>query len=191
MTERRRYEEAIAFVATAVILSALVHIVVVLAAPHVATGSAFARLTPIGKRDETVLLPRASPSERMFPFADPVVAAAVCRYDLASGPLRVKAPAGRLTSSISFHARNGLVYYALTDRAAVNGVVEAVLGTPASLRALAAHDEEESPSRDLRIAAPAREGYVMIRVFSDFPSLYPAAEAQAKRLACSPEPVPP
>jgi uncharacterized membrane protein len=191
MTERIRYEEAVAFVSAAFILAALVHVIVVLLAPHVATRNAFARLAPIGKLDETVLLPRAGPSQRMLPFADPAVATAFCRYDLASGPIRVEAPEGRLSFSISFHTRGGLVYYALTDRAAVNDVVEAVLGTPAHLRALAAHDDEESPSRDLRVAAPAREGYVMIRVFSEFPSLYPAAEAEARRLTCRPEPVPP
>ena len=191
MTGRNRYEEAVAAVAATFILAMLVHIAVVLLAPHVATNNAFARLAPNGRPNETVSLPPAGPSERMLPFADPAVATAFCRYDLASGPIRVEAPPGRSMSSISFHTRYGLVYYALTDRAAVNGVVSAVLGTPADLRALAAHDDQESPSRDLRVAAPAREGYVMIRVFSEFPSLYPAAEAEAKRLTCRPEPVPP
>ena len=141
--------------------------------------------------DETVLLPRAGPAERLLPFADPAVAMAFCRYDLASGPIRVTAPAGRAFSSISFHTRRGLVFYALTDKAATHGVIEAVLGTPTGSSALAAHDDEEDPSHDLRVAAPAREGYVVIRVFSEFPSLYPEAEAEAKRLTCKPEPVPP
>jgi uncharacterized membrane protein len=191
MTGRRRSEEVVVSIAAALILAILVHIVVVLLAPHVATRNAFARLAPMGAPNETVLLPSASPSERTLPFADPAVATAFCRYDLAAGPIRVTAPAGRQMSSISFHTRSGVVYYALTDRAAVNGVVQAVVGKPAHLRALAAHDDEESPSRDLRIAAPAGEGYVMIRVFSEFPSLLSAAEAQARRLTCRPEPVPP
>jgi hypothetical protein len=58
------------------------------------------------------------------------------------------------------------------------------------VRALAAHDDEEAPSRDLRVAAPEHEGYVLMRVFSEFPSVYPEAEAQATRLTCKPEPVP-
>jgi hypothetical protein len=65
-----------------------------------------------------------------------------------------------------------------------------VLGTPAEVRALAAHDDEESPSHDLRVAAPASEGFVLVRVFSEFPSLYDEAEAEAKRLTCKPEAVP-
>ncbi len=126
----------------------------------------------------------------MLPYADPAVAMAICRYDLASGPIRVRAPAGRAFASISFHTRRGLAFYALTDKAATRGVIDAVLGTPEDLRALAAHDDEEAPSRDLRVAAPAREGYVMFRVFSELPSLYPAAAAEAKQLTCKAEPVP-
>jgi uncharacterized membrane protein len=190
MTERLRIDDAVAYVAATVILAALVHFVVVLLAPYVAARDAFARLAPLGALNETVSLPRAGPAERKFPYADPAVAMAFCRYDLASGPIRVSAPAGRSFSSISFHTRRGLVFYALTDKAATHGVVDAVLGTPDEVRALAAHDDEESPSRDLRVAAPAREGYVVIRVFSEFPSLYSEAETEAKRLTCQPEHVP-
>jgi uncharacterized membrane protein len=190
MTGLRR-DEAAASLAAAFILAALVHLIVVVLASYVAADDAFVRLAPLGELNETVLLPRASPSERMLPYADPAVAMAFCRYNLAFGPIRVQAPAGRSFSSISFHTRKSLVFYALTDKAATHGVVDAVLGTAADVRALAAHDDEESPSRDLRVAAPAREGYVMFRVFSEFPSLYPEAEAEAKRLTCKPEPVPP
>jgi uncharacterized membrane protein len=191
MTEPVRFGETMVAVAAATILAALVHLTVVLVAPYVANRDAFARLAPLGALNETVALPRASPKEKMLPYADPAVAMAFCRYDLASGPIRVRAPAGRAFASISFHTRRGLVFYALTDRAATHGGVDAVLGTPQDVRALAAHDDEEAPSRDLRVAAPAREGYVMIRVFSELPSLYPEAAADAKRLTCKPEPVPP
>jgi len=190
MTERIQRDEALAYFAAGLILAALVHFIVVLLAPYVASRSAFDRIAPLGALNETVSLPRAGPAERMSAYADPAVAMAFCRYDLASGPIRVRAPAGRAFSSISFHARRDVVFYALTDKAATRGVVEAVLGTPQQVRALAAKDDEDSPSRDLRVAAPAREGYVVIRVFSEFPSLYPEAEAEAKRLTCSPEPSP-
>jgi uncharacterized membrane protein len=126
----------------------------------------------------------------MLPYADPAVAESFCRFDLASGPIRITAPSGRAFVSISFHTRRGLVFYALTDKAATHNVIEAVLGTPEDTRTLAAHDDEEDPSRDLRVAAPAREGYVLMRVFSEQPSLYPTAERNAKGLTCKPEPVP-
>jgi len=178
------------YLAAAVILAALVHFVVVLAAPLVASDDAFQRLAALGDVNATVLLPRADPSQEAFPYGDPAVAMSFCRYDLASGPIRVAAPAGRSFASISFHARRGLVFYSLTDKAAAHGVIDAVIGTPEQVQALAANDNEEDPSRDLRVAAPAPQGYVLMRAFSESPSLYPQAEAEAKRLACRPEPMP-
>ncbi len=176
--------------AAAIVLAAIVHFVVILATPFVATRDAYARLAGLGQVDETVALPAADPARRLLPYADPAVAAAFCRYDLAAGPIRVRAPTGRAFSSISFHTRHGLAFYALTDKAGAHGTIEAVLATPDDVRALAARDDEENPSRDLRIAAPDREGYVMMRVFSEMPSLRAEAEADAKRLTCAPEPVP-
>jgi uncharacterized membrane protein len=177
-------------VVAALILAAIVHLAAILVTPLVADRDAYARLARLGKVDETVALPAASPAERLLPYADPAVAMAFCRYDLGAGPIRVRAPIGRAFSSISFHTRRGLTFYALTDRAGAHGTIDAVLATPDDVRALAARDDEESPSRDLRIAAPDREGYVLIRVFSEMPSLSTEAEADARRLKCTPEPVP-
>jgi uncharacterized membrane protein len=189
MMGRFRFGEAAVYAAAAAIVAALVHLVVVLITPSVAMRDAFARLAPLGALDETFALPRPSPTEKTSPYADPAVAWAFCRYDLAAGPIRVTAPVGRAFASISFHTRRGLVFYALTDKAATHGVIDAVLATPEGVRALEAHDDVEDPSHDLRIAAPAPEGYVVTRVFSELPSLYPEAEAQAKRLVCKPEPI--
>jgi uncharacterized membrane protein len=182
--------EAATYIAAAAILAALVHLAIVLLVPLVATHDAFARLEPLGAANETVLLPRAGPRRTLLPFADPAVAMSFCRYDLSGGPLRITAPAGRAFASISFHTRRGLVFYALTDKAATHGIIEAVLATPEDIRALEARDDEEDPSRDLRVAAPARDGYAMMRVFSELPSLYPEAEAEATRLSCKAEPIP-
>ena len=176
--------------AATLILAAIVHLLTILVAPVVATRGAYARLAELGGLGETVVLPQADPARRFPPYADPAVATAFCRYDLGAGPIRVRAPAGRAFSSISFHTRHGLAFYALTDKAAARGAIDAVVATPDDVRALAARDDEESPSRDLRIAAPDREGYVMVRVFSETPGLYAEAEAVARRLTCKPEPIP-
>jgi uncharacterized membrane protein len=176
--------------AATAILAAIVHLVVILLTPLIATRDAYARLAGLGGINETVALPPADPAERLLPYADPAVAAAFCRYDLAAGPIRVRAPTGRAFSSISFHTRRGLAFYALTDRAGAHGTIGAVVATAEDVRALAARDDEENPSHDLRIAAPDREGYVVVRVFSEMPSLYAEAEADARRMTCTPEPVP-
>ena len=121
---------------------------------------------------------------------DPAVAGAFCRYDLSAGPVRVRSPTGRAGfASISFHSRRGAVFYALTDRAATHGVMEAVIVTPAQLRALVASDDEDNPSEDLRIVSPTTQGYVLARVFSEEPSLYPSAQDQATAMTCALDPL--
>jgi uncharacterized membrane protein len=82
------------------------------------------------------------------------------------------------------------VLYALTDRAATHGLMEAVVVTPSQLRELIAHDDEDDPSQDLRIVSTTNEGFVLARVFSELPSLYDAAEKQAESMSCAPEPMP-
>ena len=169
-------------------LSALVHFVVVLTIPLVATRDAFASLSHLAAPGQTIALPRATPGVRRFPFLDPAVATAFCRYDLSDGPVRVRAPLGRAGfNSLSLHSRRGAVFYALTDRAAARGAIEAVIVTPAQLRALASADDEDNPSQDLRIVSPTVDGYAVRRVFSELPSLYAAAEDEAKTLGCTTE----
>lgn len=179
------------FLAAVLVVAALVHFIVILIIPVVATRDAFARLEDLGPVNATIALARASPTEQLLPYADPALATAFCRFDLSAGPERVKAPVGRAGfASLSFHTRRGAVVYALTDRAATHGLMEAIVVTPAQLRVLVAHDDEDNPSQDLRIVSPTTEGFVAMRAFSELPSLYAAAEDQVKSLSCAPEALP-
>ncbi len=183
-----RFGELLFYAAATAVLAALVHSTLVLAIPAVADHDAFSTVAALAPNGETETLPRAAPAARRFPYLDPAVAAAFCRYDLAAGPVRVRAPLGRAGfMSISFHSREGAVFFALTDRAATHGRLEAVVVTPAQLRALIAADDEDNPSQDLRIVSPTDQGFVLMRVFSEEPSLYSDAEAQAKTLQCASE----
>jgi uncharacterized membrane protein len=142
MSVTARLGGAALFVATVAATAALVHFAVVLLVPVVAAHDAFARLAELGPPGATTPLPPAGPDERRFPWDDPALAAAFCRFDLSAGPARIKAPVGRAGyASLSFHTRRGAVFYALTDRAATHGRMEAVIVTPAQLRVLVAHDD--------------------------------------------------
>jgi uncharacterized membrane protein len=191
MTFRERLGGGAVYLAAVLIVAALVHFIVILIIPLVATRDAFARLADLGPVNATIPLGRAEPGARRFPYADPALASAFCRFDLSAGPVRVKAPVGRAGfASLSFHTRRGAVLYALTDRAATHGLMEAVVVTPGQLRELIAHDDEDDPSQDLRIVSTTNEGFVLMRVLSELPSLYDAAQKQADSMNCAPEPMP-
>jgi uncharacterized membrane protein len=188
---RRRVLDVLGVVLGAAMIAALVHIAAILIIPLYATGDAFARLTPLGPVNATIALEQPGPRARLIPYRDPAVASAFCRFDLANGPLRVKAPAdGSGFVSLSFHTRRGGIFYAITDRAATRGGLAALVVTEAQLRALEAKDDEDTPVQDLRVVSTAREGFVMIRAFSEEPSLYPRAESQARAMTCANEAIP-
>lgn len=175
----------------AALTAGLVHIVAILIIPLYASNDAFARLSRLGATNATILLPEAGAGQRLFPYGDPAVAAAFCRYDLSAGPLRVKAPVARYEfSSISFHNRHGDIFYALTDRAATQNMLEALVVTEKQLRAISAHDSEDESTRELRIVSSTNEGFVLMRSFSQAPSLIAEAEERASALKCQPEAAP-
>ena len=177
--------------AVVAVLAGLVHLTSTLAIPAVAERDAYARVEALERRPfVTFSLPTASPDSRAIPFHDPALAASVCLYDLSGGPVRARAPLGRAGfASLSFHSRRGMVFYALTDRAANQGRMEALIVTPEQLRTLIAHDDEDNPSDDLRIVSPTAKGFVMARALSESADLLPAAQTQAAAMTCATEPI--
>jgi len=191
--ELRRMVFDVATVALGAGLTAgLVHIVAILLIPIYANNDAFARLSQLGPINATIPLPDAgAPQARLFPYLDPTVAAAFCRYDLRDGPVRVKAPIARYEfSSISFHTRRGQIFYALTDRAATQNALEALVVTDKQLRAIAARDSEDEAPRELRVVSATNEGFVMMRSLSQQPNQLAEAEERVKGLNCAAEPQP-
>jgi uncharacterized membrane protein len=175
----------------AAMVAALVHIVAILIIPLYASRDAFARLSPLGPVNATIALPQPGPQARLIPFGDPAVASAFCHYDLSDGPLRVKAPADPSGfSSLSFHTRRGSIFYAITDKAATHGVLEALVLTEEQLRALVAKDDEDVPVTDLRIVSATKTGFVVMRSLSEQPGLYPRAESAVRMLSCANEALP-
>jgi len=182
MSERARFLLA---TLCGLVLAVAVHIVIVLALPRYAEQDAFSRLRDTLTADNAQLVSAPGAGPTWLPRPDPAVAVAACAFDLEDGPVRVSAKTGPLFQSISLHAKGGGVFYALTDRAAVNGTLELVVMTRRQLDEALAQDDETDPSRDVRVVAPGREGLVIVRVATPLPSLRPQAEETAKAVSCS------
>ena len=75
-------------------------------------------------------IPRPTAAEApLLPFMDPAFAAAVCRYDLGDGPLKLTAPVSQAYTSVTFYTRHGVAYYGINDRAAGRRAIELDLMT--------------------------------------------------------------
>jgi uncharacterized membrane protein len=166
------------------LLAGIVHIVTVLRIPVLATHDAatvYAALGANGHADLVTPPPAGLPA---ILDGAPNSVAAVCSYDLAAGPLRVVARTGSLPLGLTVHRRGGGVAYAITDRAAIRGVLEFVVMTQEQLDERLANDEEGETSRELRVVSPSLQGLVVARVVVRRAFDRSEAEALATGVAC-------
>jgi uncharacterized membrane protein len=174
------------------VLAAFVHIVSILAMPQLAPRDAFRRLAALGAANQFHPLPRAAPGAELFPFNDPAVATGVCVYDLKNGPLHLRAKLiGDSFVSLSFHTRHGVLFYALTDKAATRQAFDIYVVTADQLAAMQARDSEDEPPQELRVVSSSRKGFVFARALSPQPSAFDDARGQIRAVTCGIEPIAP
>ena len=109
---------ALLWILGAILLGGIVHLSTVLVMPQAATQDAYARLLPITPVNAMVPLTVPTAENSIMPFMDPAFAAAVCRYDLSAGAIKLNAPLSQAYTSVTFYTRNSVAYYAIDDRAA-------------------------------------------------------------------------
>jgi len=171
------------FLLGGILLGGIVHLSTVLLLPRTATKDAYARLSPLTRANAVVPLPPPEPGKTMLPFMDPAFAAAACRYDLSSGPLKLTAPVSQAYTSVSFYARNGVAYYAINDRAAGRRAIELDLMTTEQRNQLQ-EDEEVTAADRLIVESPTLTGLIMLRTLAPEPGLMPIARAAVAAAQC-------
>lgn len=171
------------------VLAAGVHIASILATPYLSEDDAFAKIQPTLSANKAQVISAPGGQDTWMPLPDPSMAVAACAFDLRNGPVRVSAHTGPNLLSFSFHRESGGVFFAVTDRAAVRGELEIVTMTARQLDEARAAEDENEPSRDVRIVSPERQGFVIVRVAAPSASQRPRAEESAKAVSCVAEPI--
>jgi uncharacterized membrane protein len=165
------------------LMGGIVHLGTVLYLPTTATQDAYARILPISPVNAVVALPAPSSDSTIVPFMDPAFAAAVCRYDLTSGPITLRAPVSPAYTSVSFYTQKGIAYYAINDRAAGRRVIELELMTKAQRDQLP-EDEETAAADKLIVESPSEKGLIVLRALAPEPAMMPAAKAALSSAKC-------
>ena len=173
-----------------IVLGGIVHLVSVLALPRIATQDAYSRLTPMTKENAVTALPLADPSNAPMPFMDPAFAVAICRYDLAGGPIKLTVPVSQAYTSVSFYTRNEVAYYAINDRSAGRKVIELDLMTEAQHEDLP-EDEDVTAADRLIIDSPTLTGLIVMKALAPEPGLMPQAQASLAASRCQVQIEPP
>ena len=167
----------------AVILGGIVHLGAILMLPRTASRDAYARLAPITPVNAVTAIPAPTPNDAVLPFMDPAFAVAVCRYDLAAGPMKLTAPVSQAYTSVTFYNRLGVAYYGINDRAAGRRQIELDLMTTPQRDALP-EDADVTAADRLIIESPTPTGLIVLRALSPEPSLMPMAQASLARARC-------
>lgn len=167
-------------------VAAIVHLATILAMPRLSPADAWSRLEALAPEGTLHVLDRVEPGREALRLNDPATLVGVCRYDLAEGPLRLRAPVtGEGLLTFSFRARDNLAFYAMTDRAAFRGVIDLLVVNAAQLADLEESDED-SP-QELRLVSPTAKGYVYIRSLAPSPGRAAEAEARLRAVQCAVE----
>ena len=165
------------------LLGGIVHLATVIILPRTATQDAYARLERIAPVNTVTALPAPTPENATMPFMDPAFVAAVCRYDLSQGPLKLTVPVSLAYTSVSFYTRYDVAYYAINDRAAGRRVIELDLMT-AEQRAQLPEEEDVTAADRLIVESPTPTGLIAIRALATEPGLMEKAKATIAAARC-------
>lgn len=170
------------------VVAGLAHIGSVFLIPEIAKQDIFFRLAQEAPDGSVTLI--APERIRQFPFADPFTAIAVCRYDLVSGPLRVRTRLSQTFLTVIFAEDRRGIFSSVSDRAATGGALDVVLALQPQLDRIAALDDKSEAVEEIRVAATSARGIAIIKVIVDRPSGREAAEAVLKDAMCQQEVLP-
>ena len=190
MTFPDRYLDYIPWAIATVLIAGIVHVVSVLLMPAVAPADALARFSAAVRTAESTpggvaLLPAIAPGAQALPFEDPAFVEGVCVFDLTKGLLRVRAAVdGEDYLGLSFHAGAGRIFHAMTDRSAIKGKIDIVVGDASQIDALESADDEDAPAQEVRYRAPTKRGFVLIRALAKRPSDQERARQRVRGVTC-------
>lgn len=171
-----------------VVVAGLTHIATIFALPHVARSDIFSRLDMEAPLNAMASVERSALAG--WPFGDPALAIAICRYDLGEGPVRLRVPLSETFLSISFATPKRGIFAGVSDRAATGGLLDVVLATEVQMARIARLDDEDQAIEEIRITAPAERGLAILKVIVDRPSARERAEALLRRAQCDSEMLP-
>ena len=182
---------ALPWLLATLLVAGLTHFVAILILPKVATRDAYERLAAGGMVERMTLLPSSGTDGTMIPFLDPATVQGLCFFNVDKGPVRLKARVeeGRLLT-LSFRTREGRIFYAMTDRAALHGMIDIRLVSESQLQQVEAGDDEEQglPS-ELRLKTPSAKGLIVATALVARPGDRQDAEARIRAIDCRTEPL--
>lgn len=176
---------AVLFTATTGIAgAALIHIIVILALPAWTGKDAWTRVEGLGAQNVFYAIANEPNATGLY-NDDPWLRAAVCRFSLDAGPIRVSAPSGVELWSVAAFDPQANEIFSMNDRSAIGPEPDITFATPAQLLQL----RRSTPAQlegSVLVETRAGEGYVTLRAAVPSPSMEPSVRAFLAAAECGP-----
>jgi len=161
----------------------IVHIIVLMLVPVFSERDAWSRLAMASDLYKMTRLDAEAGGAPVVKSVDPLFYAAACRFDLAEGMVRVKAPGNVPFWSVSVYDRNGHNFYSFNDHTATGGVLDTVVLTPAQMIEVRKELPEDLQGA-IFVEAPIDEGIFVIRSFVPDDSWKPVVSRFLEQSSC-------
>lgn len=174
--------------------AAIVHILVVFAIPAQSRGDGWSRLERLGPLFATVPVtglsageaaPDAGTEGTAFGFVDPAFLTVACRFTTETGPVRLLATEKTPFWSASISARNGDNLYSISERVALDGRLDLLVGEREQLD-LARLEGTPADPVTIPVEFAAEEGILVVRALVAEESQRPFVDRFARSVACRP-----
>jgi len=165
------------YIAMAVVLAGLIHVVAVLTLPVLAPRNAHARLAGLGPENTIIQLPALKPGQQIMPNMAPDVRYAMCLFDLSEGPVHVRANIADELWLIAFYTPIGENFYTVIGADMKSGNVDLVVTTKDQAVEDITTDSPEALENLIVVNSPVSEGVALIRA----PLAGPSRSAEAAR----------
>lgn len=152
------------YIAMAIVLAGLIHVIAVLTLPFLAPRNAYARLADMGPANTIIKLPALEPGQQVMPKLAPDVRYAMCLFDLTEGPIYLRANVPDELWLIAFYTPIGENFYTVVGSDMKRNNVDLVVTTEDQSVADATGNSAEALENLVVVNSPVSKGIALIRV---------------------------
>jgi uncharacterized membrane protein len=172
------------FAAGGLLLGGIIHIAIVFLVPYYALNDAWAQVSSLGRDRQFHTLPVPEAGAEPLASLDPRMLHAICRFSLASGPVRVRAEFSDEFWSVAVFDRRGRNVYSLNDRAVERSRLDMAILTPVQVAQMR-QDPPAALETAIVLELPIDSGFVLLRAFVPNNSLMPTVTGALQSADCA------
>jgi uncharacterized membrane protein len=171
------------WIVAGIVLGGIIHLVVILSLPAFATEDVWTKVSELGPRNQTIVLPSVVAGQPNPLHLDPEMTYAVCQVNLATGPGVVSGFMPDGFWSIAVYNRAGAVVYSTTNRDGIGQTLDLGIFNAAQTRLLA--EQQLDIAEGLLIVESKEDDvFVVVRLAPPHPAMRARFEAALSEIIC-------